>query len=223
MVNDIPGKEYWLNMYIYGSNLNNLWPVNLQAVDITRHRKFAWDWVEMNERQRENSQTMVQVFSCPSIHLHLSVARMTVCCLSTSLVFKIIYLAICSLCSLLPIRAAVSVHMVQQANLNVFFALLLKPIKFTAKKSPDYKAAEPTPPPILSLWCVYSCVHLWMPAIKGDVKSWSGGNVTYFLVVRVPVSLLIHMGAALIKSSGSTIHTTGCLALSKKICWCSVR
>lgn len=40
--------------------------------------------------------------------------------------------------------------------------------------------------------------------------------MTYFLVVRVPVSFLIHMGAALIKSSGSTIHTTGCLALSKK-------
>lgn len=41
--------------------------------------------------------------------------------------------------------------------------------------------------------------------------------MTYFLLVHVPVSFLIHMGAALIKSSGSTIHTIGCLALRKKI------
>lgn len=104
--------------------------------------------------------------------------------------------------------------MVQQANLNILFALLRKPIKFTANESPDYKADEPPAPFFfcLSLRCVYSCVDLCVHATKGNVKSWSGGNVTYFLVVRVPVSFLIHMGAALIKSSGSTIHTTGCLA-----------
>lgn len=120
------------------------------------------------------------------------------------------------------VRAAVSVHMVQQANLNVFLALLLKPIKCTAKKSPDYESpdyeASPTPPttPFLSPWCVYSCVHPCIRATEGNVKRRSGGNVTYFPVLRVPVCLLIHMGAALIKSSGSTIHTTGCLALKKK-------
>lgn len=136
--------------------------MTLQAVDITRHWKsFAWDSVGMNERQSQNSQTLV---ACPSIHLHLSFARMTVCCLSTLLVFKIIYLAICSLCSLLPVRAAVSVHMVQQANLIVFFALLLKPIKFTAKESPDYKAAEPPPPPLphaFPLVCVFMCASVY--------------------------------------------------------------
>ena len=67
---------------------------------------------------------------------------------------------------LLPVRAAVSVHMVQQANLNVFFALLLKPIKFTAKKSPDYKAAESrTHPPLLiasfPLVCVFMCASVF--------------------------------------------------------------
>lgn len=40
--------------------------------------------------------------------------------------------------------------------------------------------------------------------------------MTYFQLVCAPVCLLIHMGAALIKSRGSAIHTSDCLALSKK-------
>lgn len=58
---------------------------------------------------------------------------------------------------LLPIRAADSVHMVQQANLNIFFALLLKPIKFTAKESSDYKAAQSSHPSSPSSVCIHVC------------------------------------------------------------------
>lgn len=40
--------------------------------------------------------------------------------------------------------------------------------------------------------------------------------MTNSVVVGTSVSFLIHMGAALIKSSISAIHATGCLALNKK-------
>lgn len=40
--------------------------------------------------------------------------------------------------------------------------------------------------------------------------------MTNSAVVGTSVSFLIHMGAALIKSSISAIHATGCLALSRK-------
>lgn len=116
--------------------------------------------------------------------------------------------------NVLPIAAAVSVHMVQQANPNVFFALLLKPIKFTAKESPDYRAAKSPPPlPSLPLLCLLMCSFLYA-CHQGqccELIRWECD-----ILVHVSVCLLIHMGAALIKSSGSTIHTTGCLAPSGK-------
>lgn len=111
--------------------------------------------------------------------------------------------------------------MVQQANLNVFFALLLNPIKFTAKKSPDYKAAQhPTPPPnpnpsfLLGVY-IHACICVQTPP-RAMLRANQVGMWHTLELARVPVCLLIHMGAALIKSSGSTIHTTGCLAVSKK-------
>lgn len=119
-------------------------------------------------------------------------ARMTVCCWSTSLVFKIIYLAICSFCTLLfppPIRAAVSAHMVQPANLNALFAPLRKPIKFAAEESPDYRADRPCHPLNSFLWCVYSCVDLYKHAAEGNFKARSSGDVWQTLRLRVCLSL----------------------------------
>lgn len=53
--------------------------------------------------------------------------------------------------------------MVQQANLNIFFALLLKPIKFTAKKSPDSEA-QPAPPSFFPPGvCIHVCICVCMP------------------------------------------------------------
>lgn len=62
-------------------------------------------------------------------------------------------------------------------TLTFLFAPLRKPIKITAKESPDYKADEPAPPgmhtpPFLFLPSGV-CIHVWIcvHATEGNVKS----------------------------------------------------
>lgn len=90
--------------------------------------------------------------------------------------------------------------MARQTNPNVFFALLLKPIKFTAKKSPDYKAPPPSLLILPSGVCIHVCTCVCMPPramLRADqVGMWH----TFWLCVCLS-PFQIHMGAALIKSS----------------------